>query len=77
MTDRDSRLTGRADESLAETPLRQTELDGGLADPGAGSGSDDEAQVAERGAGDHSPFDASEAYTGLDEDDALNKDQRS
>ena len=74
MADRESNIVRRSDESLTETPLRATELDSDLEDPGAGSGSDDEANVAEKGAGDESPFDASDAYTGVDEDAARDTD---
>lgn len=73
MTERDSNISRRSNESLTETPLRATELAGESNDPGAGAGSVDEAHVAEKGAGDKSSFDASDAYTGLDEDDALDK----
>lgn len=79
MADRESNIVRRSNESLAETPLHDTDSASELNDPGAGAGagSVDEARVAEKGAGDHSPFDPSDAYTGVDEDDALDSDRPS
>lgn len=77
MADRESNIVRRSNESLAETPLHDTDSASELNDPGAGAGSVDEARVAEKGAGDHSPFDPSDAYTGVDEDDAQDSDHPS
>lgn len=61
MADRESNIVRRGDESLTEPPLRDINQSDDLNDPGAGAGSVDEARVAEKGAGDHSPFDPSDA----------------
>lgn len=70
--DQESDLGGGLGEIIGGTAGSASDDDAGRdvpRDPGAGS--IDEARIAERGAGDESPFDASEAYSGQDEDEAL------